>query len=89
MLWFVEHRSSLARLAEDDRIYNKIEQLLGPGCIWCLSDGNYYVGDTQWHGGAGEPQILKHIKVAIYPDPVTMESGRRAGIPDGKISFLH
>ena len=86
VLWFVEHRSSLARLAEDDRIYNKIEQLLGPGCIWCWSDGNYYVGDTQWHGGAGEPQILKHIKVAIYPDPVTMESGSLRVIPGSHIA---
>ena len=46
VLWFVEHRPSRARLADDDRVYNKVEQLLGPGFIWCESDDNYYVGDT-------------------------------------------
>ena len=46
VLGFVEQRPSLARLADDDRVYNKVEQLLGPGFIWCESDDNYYVGDT-------------------------------------------
>ncbi len=81
VLWFVEQRAELARLAEDDRIYPAIEDLLGPGFIWVLSDGNYYVGDTQWHGGTGEEQVLKHIKVAIYPDPVAAENGCLRVIP--------
>ena len=81
VLWFVEHRTKLARLAEDDRIYNRVEQLLGPGILWALSDGNYYVGDTQWHGGNGEPPVLEHIKVAIYPDSVTKDLGCLRVIP--------
>jgi len=85
VLWFVEHRTSLARLVDDERIYNKVEQLLGPGFIWSLSDGNYYVGDTQWHGGAGEPQVLNHIKVAIYPDTVTKDAGCLRVIPGSHI----
>lgn len=85
ILWFVEHSPSLARLVTDERIYNKVEQLLGPGFIWCLSDGNYYVGDTQWHGGAGEPQVLQSIKIAIYPDTVTRETGCLRVIPGSHI----
>ena len=85
VLWFVEQRPSLARLADDDRVYNKVEQLLGPGFIWCESDGNYYVGDTQWHGGDGEPQLLQHIKVAIYPDPVMRDTGSLRVIPGSHI----
>jgi len=85
VLWFVERSSYLSRLAEDDRIYNKIEQILGPGFIWCLSDGNYYVGDTQWHGGSGDPQVIKHIKVSIYPDPVTRDTGSLRVIPGSHI----
>ena len=85
VLWFVEQRPSLARLAEDDRIYSRIERLLGPGFIWCESDGNYYVGDTQWHGGDGERQLLQMIKVAIYPDPVTRDTGSLRVIPGSHI----
>jgi len=85
VIWFVERRPSLARLIIDDRIYNKVEQLLGPGFIWCLSDGNLYVGDTQWHGGAGESQILQHIKIAIYPDAVTKDTGCLRVIPGSHI----
>ena len=81
VLWFVEHRPELARLAEDDRIYGRMEQLLGPGFIWLLSDGNYYVGDTQWHGGEGGPVLLPHVKIAIYPDTVTKETGSLRVIP--------
>ena len=81
VLWFVEHRPSLARLAEDDRIYNAIEQLLGPEFLWVLSDGNLYVGDTQWHGGDGSPRALQHVKVTIYPDPVARDTGCLRVIP--------
>ena len=81
VLWFVEHRPELARLAEDDSIYGRMEQLLGPGFIWLLSDGNYYVGDTQWHGGKGGPVLLPHVKIAIYPDQVTKETGCLRVIP--------
>jgi len=81
VLWFVERRSKLACLVEDDRIYERVEQILGPGILWALSDGNYYVGDTQWHGGNGEPVVLEHIKVAIYPDSVTNDIGCLRVIP--------
>ena len=81
MLWCVEQRKSLSWLAEDDRIYGAMEQLLGPGFIWVVSDGNLYVGDTQWHGGVGDRQILPHVKVAIYPDRVTADTGSLRVIP--------
>ena len=59
VLWFLEHRPSLTSLAEDDRIYNAVEQLLGPDFLWVLSDGNMYVGDTQWHSATdGAPPVL-------------------------------
>ena len=81
VLWFVEHRPSLYRLAEDDRIYNAIEQLLGPEFLWVVSDANLYVGDTQWHGGDGNPQALEHVKVVIYLDPLTSDTGSLRVIP--------
>ena len=81
VLWFVEHRPSLYRLAEDDRIYNVVEQLLGPEFLWVLSDANLYVGDTQWHGGDGNPAPLEHVKVVIYIDPLTSDTGCLRVIP--------
>ena len=84
VLWFVERRPKLARLAEDDRIYDPVTHLLGPGILWALSDGNYYVGDTKWHGGKGQPPVLEHVKVSIYPDPVTAETGCLRVIPGSR-----
>src|SRR5437899_2447628 len=49
VLGFIEKRPLLSSLAEDDRIYAPIEQLLGQGFVWIGSDGNLYVGDTGWH----------------------------------------
>ena len=85
VLWFVEHRPSLYRLAEDDRIYNAIEQLLGPEFLWVVSDANLYVGDTQWHGGEGNPAPLEHVKVVIYLDPLTSDTGCLRVIPGSHI----
>ncbi len=81
VLWFIERREGLSRLADDDRIYLPIEQILGPGFLWVESDGNLYVGDTRWHGGDGKPEALAHVKVAIYPDRVTRETGCLRVIP--------
>ena len=82
VLWFLERRASLARLVDDDRILNAVEQLLGPDFLWVLSDGSLYVGDTQWHSASnGTPPILDHVKVVVYPDPLTRDNGCLRVIP--------
>jgi hypothetical protein len=82
VLGFVEHRPELARLVEDDRIYGVAEDLLGPGFVWITSDGNLYVGDTQWHPDANWPDLTFHsIKFALYLDPVRKNSGCLRVIP--------
>ena len=86
VLWFVEHRPSLYRLAEDDRIYNAIGQLLGPDFLWVVSDANLYVGDTPWHGGDGSPVVLDHVKVVIYLDPLTRDTGALRVIPGSQLT---
>lgn len=85
----VERRPLLSALAEDDRIYGTVEQLLGPGFIWVGSDGNHYVGDTPWHAdglrGAIDAEVsgweYPLIKVNLYLDPVTAEEGCLRFIP--------
>jgi ectoine hydroxylase-related dioxygenase (phytanoyl-CoA dioxygenase family) len=76
VLGFAEMRPRLMQLLEEDRIYEPIEQLLGPGFVWIGSDGNLYVGDTGWHpDSASHCFDYPRIKVAFYLDPMTKETG--------------
>ncbi len=80
VLGIVEHNDRLSELMEDDRIYNVIGDLLGPELTWVTSDGNLYVGDTEWHPDA-HLHTYQPIKVAIYLDPVKTGSGALRVIP--------
>jgi len=88
VLGFVEQRPGLARLVEDDRIYAVIKELLGPDFVWITSDGNLYVGNTEWHPDAGRP-TYHLIKVAFYLDPVREESGCLRVIPGSHREPFH
>jgi ectoine hydroxylase-related dioxygenase (phytanoyl-CoA dioxygenase family) len=90
VLGFVEKRPRLTSLVEDDRVYEVIEELLGPDFVWITSDGNYYVGDTQWHPDAGGLLPGYHlIKVAFYLDPVRRGSGCLRVIPGSHREPFH
>lgn len=80
VLGFIEKRPLLTRLVEDDRIYEPIEQLLGPGFVWIGSDGNLYVGDTGWHPDNGSLDYQR-IKIAFYLDPVARDTGCLRVVP--------
>ncbi len=86
---WVERRPALRSLIDDDRIYEPVEQLLGPEPMWWGSDGNYYVGDTQWHPDATEFVTGRRFKVALYLDPVTRETGCLRFIPGSHRQPLH
>jgi len=75
-------------LVEDDRIYEPIEQLLGPGFVWIGSDSNLYVGDTGWHPD-GSMLGYGRIKVALYLDPVAKDTGCLRVIPGSHRLPLH
>ena len=85
---FVEKRELLTKVVADDRIYLPLQQLLGEGFIWVGSDGNLYIGDTEWHGdrfqgedGDHQPWDYAAIKVVFYFDPVRADSGCLRVIP--------
>ena len=85
---FVEKRKLLTNVVADDRIYLPLQQLLGEGFIWVGSDGNLYIGDTEWHGdrfqgedGDHQPWDYAAIKVVFYFDPVRADSGCLRVIP--------
>ena len=88
VLGFIEKRPLLSGLVEDDRIYLPLEQLLGPGFVWIGSDGNLYVGDTGWHPD-GSVLDYGRIKVALYLDPVTKDTGCLRVIPGSHRLPLH
>ncbi len=88
VLGFIEKRPLLSGLAEDDRIYQPLEQLLGPGFVWIGSDGNLYVGDTSWHPD-GSVLDYGRIKVAFYLDRVTKDTGCLRVIPGSHQLPLH
>jgi len=88
VLGCIERRPLLSHLVEDDRIYEPLEQLLGPGFVWIGSDGNLYVGDTNWHPD-GSHLGYGRIKVAFYLDPVSKETGCLRVIPGSHQPPLH
>ena len=88
VLGFIEKRPLLTQLVEDDRIYQPLEQLLGPGFVWIGSDGNLYVGDTDWHPDGSE-LAYGRIKVAFYLDPVMKDTGCLRVIPGSHRLPLH
>lgn len=90
VLAFVEKTPLLRDLVADDRIYGHIQQLLGPNFIWRGSDGNLYVGDTAWHPDATGVELnFTRIKVAMYLDPVTADTGCLRVVPGSHRLPLH
>ena len=78
----------LTDLVEDDRIYKTVESLLGEGFMWLCSEGNLYVGDTDWHPD-GTRLAYRPMKVSLYLDPLTKETGCLRVIPGSHRSPLH
>ena len=78
----------LTDLVGDDRIYKTVESLLGEGFIWLCSEGNLYVGDTDWHPD-GTRLDYRPMKVSLYLDPLTKETGCLRVIPGSHRLPLH
>ena len=81
MIPFFELSPRLQWLIEDDRIYALDEDLLGPDFILNATEGNLHVGDTRWHSGGPEVKPVPHIKIALYLEPNTKETGALRLIP--------
>ena len=77
---FIDQRERLSALVDDPRIYGIANALLGDDFNYMGSDGNYYVGDTAWHSDGWHPEI-RHIKIALYLDPLTRNTGCLRVIP--------
>ena len=77
---FIDQSERLSSLLDDPRILAIAKGLLGDDFNYMGSDGNYYAGDTGWHSDGWHTRI-RHIKIALYLDPLTRDSGCLRVIP--------
>ena len=95
--YFAEPSTVLTDFLVDDRIYQVIEDLLGPEFIWVGSEGNKTEGPkSEWHPDrrsylkGEEPDInYLRIKVMIYLEKLTKDTGSIRFIPGSHRMPLH
>ena len=68
---FADRDEYLCGLLDDPRIDGVVRSLLGPDYNYAGSDGNYYVGDTNWHSDHDLAAPYHSLKIAFYLDPWT------------------
>ena len=78
----------IAGLADDPRFADVSEQLLGKETICIAVDGNYMVGDTQWHPDTHSLEYAA-VKFCIYPDPLSAATGALRVVPGSHRQPLH
>lgn len=77
---FIDQSERLCALLDDPRVVGITSSLLGDDFNYTGSDGNYYVGDTNWHSDGWHPKYT-YIKIALYLDPLTRDTGCLRVIP--------
>ena len=80
ILPFIDQSEYLSSLIDHPLIDGFASAVLGPDYNYTASDGNFYVGDTNWHSD-NFAQKYMNIKVAFYLDKVTKETGCLRVIP--------
>ena len=80
ILPFIDQSEYLSALIDHPLIDGFASAVLGPDYNYTASDGNFYVGDTNWHSD-NFAQNYVNIKVAFYLDPVTRDTGCLRVIP--------
>ena len=82
---FYERKPYLSTLVDDDRIYSIGEDLLGPDFVLIGTEGRLRVGPTAWHGEVPREDALRTVKINIYPDPLTKETGCLRVVPGSNL----
>ena len=84
---FIDQNEYLSALLDDPRVEGIFASLMGEDFNYIGSDGNFYVGDTNWHSDTdwsgkmrGKPPRIFY-KMALYLDPITGDSGALRVIP--------
>ena len=84
---FIDQTDYLASLIDDPRVDGIFTDLLGADYNYLGSDGNFYVGDSNWHSDTdwsgkhrGKPPRLFY-KMALYLDEVKADTGALSVVP--------
>lgn len=77
---FIDQRAALCTLLDHPALVEIAGTLLGEDFNYLGGDGNYYTGDTGWHSD-GWHDVGEFVKVALYLDGVTRETGCLRVIP--------
>ena len=78
---FIDQSERLSALIDDPRIHDIATSLLGDNFNYAGSDGNYYAGDTGWHSDGWTVEGSPGLKIALYLDPVTRDTGALRVMP--------
>lgn len=78
---FVDRSEYLSSLIDDPRIDLVVGSILGDDYNYTGSDGNYYVGNTNWHSDRTLDVPFRSLKIAFYLDQVDAYSGCLRVIP--------
>ena len=78
---FLNGGPSYFSLLDDDRIYNIGVDLLGEDFVLDQTEGRLRVEPTPWHAGDLSPSGLHFVKIGLYLDSLTRESGCLRVIP--------
>jgi hypothetical protein len=78
---FIDQDEYLSSLIDDARIEGIAASLLGDDFNYTGSDGNFYVGDTNWHSDGFFDRKYLSIKMALYFDKLAAGTGCVRVIP--------
>ena len=71
----------LSTFLDDPRIHDIAASICGEDFNYTGGDGNFYVGDSNWHSDGYDGHRLMSIKIAFYLDPLTRDTGALRVIP--------
>ena len=73
---FIDQDEYLCSLLDDDRIDGVVADVLqDENYNYTVSDGNYFVGDSDWHSDNSFDTEYRTIKIIFYLDPLTRDNG--------------
>ena len=77
---FIDQNKHLSALLDEPRIHVLLCSLLGDDFNYMGSDGNIYVGDTNWHSDGWNEGSL-YVKIAFYLDSISRDTGCLRVVP--------
>ena len=79
--FFEQNPQVYHRMLDDDRLLEVVEDLLGPGFVFTVSEGARRYTDTRWHHDDLAPEGQLHLKVVFVLDPIGADPGGLCLLP--------